>query len=70
MGTGGNNVPILYELERKLTVKECLKLMGFPNDYILKENYSRSYKQIGNSVCVNIVEKIGKEIINNVIKYD
>lgn len=70
MGTGGNNVPIIYELERKLTVNECLSLMGFPNNYKLKENYSRSYKQIGNSICVNIVKKIGKEIINNLIKYN
>ncbi len=70
MGTGGNNVPIIYELERKLTVNECLSLMGFPNNYKLKENYSRSYKQIGNSICVNIVKSIGKEIINTLKKYN
>tara|TARA_B100001175_G_scaffold137382_1_gene116779 strand:+ start:2728 stop:3678 length:951 start_codon:yes stop_codon:yes gene_type:complete len=66
MGTGGNNVPMIYELKRKLTVKECLALMGFPNKYIIRNNYSQSYKQIGNSICVSIVEKLGKELINKI----
>ena len=34
--------------------------MGFPKDYKLKENYSQSYKQVGNSVCVPIIDKISK----------
>ena len=66
MGTGGNNVPIIYELKRKLTIKECLKLMGFPSDFIIRDNYSQSYKQIGNSICVDIVEKLSKELIKNI----
>ena len=66
MGTGGNNVPILYELKRKLTMKECLKLMGFPPNFIIRDNYSQSYKQIGNSICVDIVEKLSKELIKKI----
>ena len=30
MGTGGNNVPVLVRENRKLTVRECLRLQGFP----------------------------------------
>lgn len=62
MGTGGNNVPVIVEKQRKVTVKECLKAMGFPETYIMKENYSQSYKQIGNSVVVTILEKIAKKM--------
>ncbi|MCO6332047.1 MULTISPECIES: DNA cytosine methyltransferase [Staphylococcus] len=63
MGTGGNNVPVIVKWKRKLTEKECLKLMGFPDDFIIKENYSQSYKQIGNSIVVPIVEKISNNLI-------
>ena len=64
MGTGGNNVPVIYEYGRKLTEKECLRIMSFPESYKIKENYSQSYKQLGNSVVVSLIEKI----VNNLIK--
>lgn len=62
MGTGGNNVPVLVNFNRKLTEMECLGLMGFPKEYKIKKNYSQSYKQIGNSVIVPIIEEIAKEL--------
>ena len=63
MGTGGNNVPVLVKENRKLTVRECLRLQGFPEDYKIRDNYSQSYKQIGNSVTVPVVTLIAKEMI-------
>lgn len=63
MGTGGNNIPVIVDFERKLTEKECLKLMGFPDDYKIKPNYHQSYKQIGNSVVVSLIQKLASEII-------
>ena len=65
MGTGGNNVPVIEKWNRKLTEKECLMLMGFPNEFKIKENYSQSYKQIGNSVVVPIIEDIASNLINS-----
>jgi DNA (cytosine-5)-methyltransferase 1 len=65
MGTGGNNVPIVVNYGRKLTEKECLAFMGFPESYKIRKNYGQSYKQIGNSVIVPIIE----EISLNLIKY-
>ena len=52
---------------RKLTPKECLKLMGFDDeDYekIKSIGISRSqiYKQAGNSIVVNVLEAIFKEL--------
>ncbi|MFI3227433.1 MAG: DNA (cytosine-5-)-methyltransferase [Clostridia bacterium] len=64
MGTGGNNVPIVVAQNRKLTEKECLALMGFPKNYKIKANNMQSYKQIGNSVCVPIIEEIAQKIIS------
>ncbi|AOR25053.2 DNA (cytosine-5-)-methyltransferase (plasmid) [Clostridium taeniosporum] len=63
MGTGGNNVPVIYTLGRKLTEKECLRIMSFPEDYKIKANYSQTYKQLGNSVVVKLIEQIAKNLI-------
>lgn len=64
MGTGGNNIPIIVSSMRKLTERECLRIMGFPDTYQIKKNNHQSYKQIGNSVVVPIIEDIGMEILN------
>lgn len=63
MGTGGNNVPVIVNLNRKFTTEECLKIMGFPSKFVIKSNYGQSYKQIGNSVVVPIIEIIAKNLI-------
>lgn len=63
MGTGGNNVPVIVSQNRKLTEKECLLLMGYPDWYKIKKNNMQSYKQIGNSVVVPIVEMLAKELL-------
>lgn len=64
MGTGGNNVPVIVSLKRKFTEKECLKIMGFPDDYIIRKNNMQSYKQIGNSVVVPIVYMLAREMFD------
>jgi DNA (cytosine-5)-methyltransferase 1 len=37
--------------------------MGFPEDFKSYPSAGESYKQIGNSVCVPVVEAIAKEIL-------
>lgn len=63
MGTGGNNVPVIVSEKRKLTEEECLRLMGFPESFVIEKNTSQSYKQIGNSVVVPVVELLAREIV-------
>lgn len=53
---------------RRLSVYECLKIMGFPENFVMPVSNSQAYKQIGNSVVVTVVEEIMKEIIKNVEK--
>lgn len=48
---------------RKLTINECYRIMGFPENFIKDESLAESYKQIGNSVCVPMIESVIKEII-------
>ncbi len=63
MGTGGNNVPVYVAGMRKLTEKECLKIMGFPEWFKISKNSMNSYKQIGNSVVVPIIEDLANKIM-------
>lgn len=63
MGTGGNNVPIILQLKRKITESEALQIMGFPKDFQLPNSKHQSFKQIGNSVSPKIVELLGREIL-------
>lgn len=67
MGTGGNNVPIVAEWKRPLTISECMKLMGFSEEdaELIQETKNpkgQIYKQIGNSVSVTVLEEIFKEL--------
>lgn len=52
-----------FDIVRKLTINECYRIMGFPDSFIKDESLAESYKQIGNSVCVNMIEAITKEIL-------
>ena len=65
MGTGGHNVPIIHDLIgiRKLTPRECFNLQGFPEWFKLP-NLSDAllYKQAGNSITINVVESIARQI--------
>ena len=48
---------------RKLTPRECSRLMGFPDDFIIPVSNTRAYQQFGNSVVPGIVEEITKKIL-------
>lgn len=65
--TSGEQGVVMPSLRiRKLTPKECWRLQGFPDwafDRAQKENSnSQLYKQAGNSVTVNVIEVIAKEL--------
>ncbi|MES2216600.1 MAG: DNA (cytosine-5-)-methyltransferase [Patescibacteria group bacterium] len=66
MGLGGHNVPIVRDSKgiRKLTPRECARLQGFPESFILPKNQANAhlYKQIGNSVTVPVVSRIAENI--------
>ncbi len=47
---------------RKMTPREWARLQGFPDSYKLELSDTHLYKQFGNSVTVNVIEAIAKEI--------
>lgn len=71
-GTGGNNLPLVASsVVRRLTPRECERLMGFPDDWTRipwrgkpaeKCPDNQRYKACGNSMCVNVMRWIGMRI--------
>ncbi|CAE6689445.1 Modification methylase HhaI [Paraburkholderia domus] len=66
MGEGGHNVPVIRDEWgiRKLTPIECSRLQGFRDEeFSFPEDVSRTqrYRQIGNAVTVNLIEKLATE---------
>ncbi len=49
---------------RKLTITECFRLMGFPDEYKKVSATGELYKQIGNSVPINLINSVAKSIVN------
>ena len=49
---------------RKLTINECWRIMGFPESYKKVSPIGDQYKQLGNSVCIPMIEEVAKEIKN------
>ena len=48
---------------RKLTPRECARLQGFPETFIIPVSDTQAYKQFGNSVAVPVVRAVAKRII-------
>lgn len=53
---------------RKLTPKECSRVMGFPENFVIPVNKTQAYKQFGNSVVVPVLKQIMKQIILTIEK--
>ena len=52
---------------RRLSPRECARLMGYPDTYIMAKNKNEAYKQFGNSVVVDVLQYIVEEITNVLI---
>ena len=49
---------------RRLTPLECERLQGFPDNWTEGISDTQRYKCLGNAVTVNVIEAIGKAILN------
>ena len=47
---------------RRLTPRECARLMGFPDSFRIPVSDTRAYHQFGNSVVVPVIEAVAKHI--------
>jgi DNA (cytosine-5)-methyltransferase 1 len=61
---GVDNYVTKYGKLRKLTPRECLRLMGFSDNFKIAVSDTRMYQQAGNSIVVNVLMAIIKGIDN------
>ena len=67
-GGGAGSKTGLYKINdkiRKLTPRECARLQGFPDDFIIASRDTVAYKQFGNSVVVDVLKQIVEQIVDN-----
>ena len=62
-----NEIDIEYGRFRKFTPRECLRLMGFDDSFKIVVSDTETYKQAGNSIIVNVLIAILKEM--DITKY-
>lgn len=43
---------------RRLTPRECARLMGFPDDFVIPVSDTQAYKQFGNSVVMPVMREV------------
>lgn len=48
---------------RRLTPRECARLMGFPDDFQIVVSDTQAYMQFGNSVVVPVIEAVAKIMV-------
>lgn len=54
---------------RRLTPRECARLMGFAETFIIPVSDTQAYRQFGNSIVVPVVERIAKEVVKVIKNY-
>jgi len=47
---------------RKLSTRECARLQGFPEDFVINPKQTQAYKQFGNSVSIDVLQHILQQI--------
>lgn len=52
---------------RRLTPRECARLMGFPDTFEIPVSDTQAYKQFGNSVVVDVIEAVAKAMMPHVV---
>jgi DNA (cytosine-5)-methyltransferase 1 len=52
---------------RRLTPRECARLMGFPDSFKIPVSDTQAYKQFGNSVVVPVVSAVAKAVKKSVV---
>lgn len=66
--TSGRYFIKVDNIVRKLTINECYRFMGFPENFKKIGGSAQLYSRIGNSICVNMVSAVATEIINQFFK--
>lgn len=53
---------------RRLTPRECARLQGFPDEFVIPVSDNQAYKQFGNSVVTPLIQAVGKSIVKEILR--
>lgn len=53
---------------RRLTPRECARLMGFPDTYRIPVSDTQAYRQFGNSVVVPVISAVAKAMLPHILE--
>jgi len=53
---------------RRLTPRECARLMGFPDSFKIPVSDTQAYKQFGNSVVVPVIQEIARIMVPRLVE--
>jgi DNA (cytosine-5)-methyltransferase 1 len=62
--------PIIGKYKRRLTPREASRLQSFPETFKLDTNEHQAYKQLGNSVNVDVVKYLAEKLLNYQNEYN
>lgn len=48
---------------RMLTPRECARLQGFPDEFIIPVSNAQAYKQFGNTVSIPVIQAVAEEML-------
>ncbi|MFP9117000.1 DNA (cytosine-5-)-methyltransferase [Flavobacterium sp. RNTU_13] len=56
-------IPQKNKNPRRLTPRECARLQGFPDSFVIPVSDNQAYKQFGNSVVSPLMQAVGEKLI-------
>lgn len=60
-------IPQEGKCPRRLTPRECARLQGFPDSFLIPVSDNQAYKQFGNSVVTPLIQAVGKNIVKEIL---
>jgi len=63
-------IPQAGKNPRRLTPRECARLQGYPDNFIIPVSDMQAYKQFGNSVTMPLIQYVGKQIVTTILSYN
>jgi DNA (cytosine-5)-methyltransferase 1 len=56
-------IPQTNKNPRRLTPRECARLQGFPDNFIIPVSDNQAYRQFGNSVTVPLIQAVAEQVV-------
>ncbi len=60
-------IPQEGKAPRRLTPRECARLQGFPDKFLIPVSDNQAYKQFGNSVVTPLIQAVGGNIVKEIL---